>query len=80
MELKKIAANQTQINLASGTQVLFSYETPVAARMADGRTYRTSKTYSPTTTKHLNKWLADAESVEECYPSFLEGLLITPLD
>ena len=80
MKLKKIAANQTQIDLSSGTQVLFSYETPVAARMADGRINRTCKKYSATTTKHLNKWLGGLQNVEECYPSFLEELLTTHLD
>jgi hypothetical protein len=33
MKLTPIAANRTQLNLNDGTEVFFSYETPVAAKL-----------------------------------------------
>ena len=46
----------TQLDLADGTSVLFSYSTPVAA-LTDNGYYRTSTKYGSTTTRHINKWL-----------------------
>jgi len=57
MNLKPIASNMTQLTLANGIKVLFSYETPVACELNSGY-YRTAKKWSQTTTKHINKWLA----------------------
>lgn len=68
MKLKSIAANQTEITLPNGTQVLYSYSTPVAAYDADrGKWLRTNQKWSATTTRHINKWLEtiDAESVDQ---------------
>ena len=49
----------TEIQLASGTLVLVSYETPVAAFLYSSNEWlRTEKKWSKTTTQHLNKWLA----------------------
>ena len=56
MELIPIGANRTQINLANGDSVFFSYRTPVACLTENGY-YRTSKKWSVTTTRHINKWL-----------------------
>ena len=56
MFLKSIGNNQTQIDYEDGTSVLFSYSTPVAA-LTDNGYYRTSKKWSVTTTRHINKWL-----------------------
>ena len=59
----------TEISLEDGTLVLVSYETPVAARLFslaaenDGCALaRTSKKWSATTTRHINKWLRDTFS------------------
>ena len=42
MQLRQIASNMTQLDLADGTSVLFSYRTPVAA-LTDNGYYRTSR-------------------------------------
>lgn len=58
MKIKSLAANQTELTTANGTTVFFSYSTPVAACMCDGTGYiRTEEHYSPTTSRHINKWL-----------------------
>ena len=58
MQLRPIAANQTELTLSNGTQVLFSYRTPVAAYLADQAKYvRTATKWSVTTSRHINKWL-----------------------
>ena len=56
MQLQPIASNMTQLDLADGTSVLFSYRTPVAC-LTDNGYYRTSKKWSVTTSRHINKWL-----------------------
>ena len=55
MKLKQLGSNQTELVLNDGTQVLFSYETPVACWI-DGQFYRTDKKWSQTTSRHINKW------------------------
>ena len=57
MQLTPIAANQTQLNLHDGTEVFFSYKTPVAAKLPNYDYIRTATKWSVTTTKHINKWL-----------------------
>ena len=56
MQLKPIASNMTQLDLSNGYQILFSYQTPVAC-LSDNGYYRTSKKWSTTTSRHINKWL-----------------------
>jgi len=76
LNLKQIGSNQTVLELGK-TQVFFSYETPIAA-CVDGHFYRTKEKYSSTTTKHINKWLAnygDSFKATEVNQSFLNELL-----
>ena len=88
MTVKNIASNMTEISLEDGTLVLVSYETPVAARIFslaaenDGCALaRTSKKWSQTTTKHINKWLRDTFSdtapkrAKEMPQEFFDNLL-----
>lgn len=57
MELQPIGSNQTELRLANGTRILFSYRTPVAAYVP-GRGYIKSGTrYSVTTSRHVNQWI-----------------------
>ena len=72
MLLKSIGNNQTQIDYEDGTSVLFSYSTPVAA-LTDNGYYRTSKKWSVTTTRHINKWL-DGVLAKEQPQSYFDGL------
>jgi hypothetical protein len=69
MKLKNIGSNQTQI-VVNGVTILFSYNTAVAAQMANGDLIRSNKKWSVTTSKHINAWLGDsgiqrAKSVEQ---------------
>jgi len=50
---QEIGSNMTEIN-ANGNSVLFSYRTPVAANVG-GKFYRTEKSWSVTTSKHISK-------------------------
>ena len=56
MKLKNIASNMTELTLKNGNTVLFSYETPVAGWDENG-SFRTTESFSMTTTKHINKYL-----------------------
>ena len=64
MQLKRIAANQTEIVLNNGTTIFFSYDTPVAAQLPDYEYVRTSTKWSVTTSKHINKWLEGVNATE----------------
>ena len=58
MHIKPIGANQTEVTLANGSIVLFSYETPVACYSNDdGKYYKTNMKWSKTTSKHINAWV-----------------------
>ena len=57
MNLTPIAANQTELSFTNGTQVFFSYKTPVAAKLPNYDYIRTATKWSSTTTRHINKWL-----------------------
>jgi len=57
MKVQSIGSNQTEVQLADGTCVLFSYETPVAALVPGKGWIRTEQFYSTTTSKHINAWL-----------------------
>ncbi len=57
MKLTPIATNQTQVEFKDGTQVFFSYKTPVAAFIPQKGYIRTATKWSVTTTRHINKWL-----------------------
>lgn len=60
MKLNPIKANMTEVEYADKL-VLFSYKTPVAAKI--NRTYyKTSQKWSNTTTRHVNQWLNGAET------------------
>jgi len=58
MQLQSLGANKTQVDLADGTSVFFSYKTPVAALVPGKGWIRTSTKYSSTTSRHINQWIA----------------------
>ena len=64
MKLTPIAANQNEVCFNNGSQVFFSYSTPVAAYCPDRGYLRTEVRYSVTTTRHINKWLSGANAIE----------------
>lgn len=57
MKLLPIAANQTELELANGVTVFFSYKTPVAAHIPGEGYVRTEKRWSVTTSKHIGQFL-----------------------
>ena len=75
MKLKLIASNMTEISINSVGTILFSYETPVAAYTPDG-IFRTSKKWSSSTSRHINKWLRDEGFIaQEAPQEFFDNLL-----
>lgn len=74
MKIRKAGNNMTELSLTNGTDVLFSYETPVAAFIEGEGYVRTMKHYSATTSRHINKWLDGtvARTVEQ---SFIDALV-----
>ncbi len=80
MRLTPIGSNKTQVtfDLSSGPMdILFSYKTPVAARLPSGRFLRTKQKYSITTTKHINQWLKanNAVNIDAVPQSRIEELV-----
>lgn len=74
MKLKPLASNMTEL-VTNKAVILFSYSTPVAACMEDGSGFiRTSKRWSVTTSKHINKWL-DGAKAREVEQSELDALV-----
>ena len=59
MELRPIGSNMTEIKI-NQTSILFSYQTAVAG-WDDKGAFRTAEYYSPTTTKHINKYLGGSD-------------------
>ena len=63
MNLKPLGSNKTQLTLEKNgntTEILFSYQTPVAARViyeCGASWYVTEEYYSRTTSKHINSWV-----------------------
>ena len=65
MKLTPLGSNQTMIETKDGTQVLFSYRTPVAAYLPDkGIHVKTTTKWSQTTSRHINKWLGGCDPIE----------------
>ena len=75
MKLTPIAANQTEISYNNGTQVCFSYRTPVAAYLPSQGYIRTAKKWSVTTSRHINKWLGGVNNVTEVTQEQLNNLV-----
>ena len=62
MKLTPIAANRNIISYNDGTEVFFSYSTPVAGYSNELGYVRTEDWYSSTTTRHINKYLNNIEA------------------
>ena len=69
MKLKQLGANQTEVQLSDHyeTQIFFSYEQAVCVRTADG-CFVTTEKYSRTTSKHINKWIANLSNIIKMVP------------
>jgi len=73
MKLRNIGSNMTELDLG-GCTVLFSYSTPVAG-MGDDGLWRTDKYYSPTTTRHINKWLGGKDKGRVVPQAWIDSLV-----
>lgn len=62
MKIHNIATNQTEVTFHDGTQVFYSYRTPVAAFIPGRGFCRTEAKFSVTTSKHINQWLEKIEA------------------
>jgi len=67
MNLSRIGTNEALIRFGDSTEVFYSYETPVAGYTIALGFFRTSKKFSVTTTRHINKYLqgCDAEIMSQ---------------
>ena len=74
MKLIPLASNMNLIRLNNGTQVLFSYRTPVAAHVPGEGFFRTNQNWSRTTSKHINKWLRGAIGVASVDQSVIDNI------
>ena len=74
MKLTPIAANQTEVSINDGTQIFFSYRTPVAAYLPERGYVRTERFWSKTTSRHINKWLQGVNNVSEVSQTVLDNL------
>lgn len=74
MKMRKAGNNMTELSLTNGTDVLFSYETPVAAYVEGEGYVRTETRYSITTSKHINKWL-NGMAAREVPQTFIDALV-----
>ena len=59
MKLHSFATNRTLLSFDDGTEVFFSYSTPVAGYKPNVGYVKTKSWYSSTTTRHINKYLDD---------------------
>ena len=74
MKLTPIAANQNEVEFTNGTQVFFSYKTPVASYCPSKGYITTAKFWSVTTSRHINKWLKGITEVTEVPQEMLTEL------
>jgi hypothetical protein len=66
-------SNRVAMTNGSGQDLYFSYKTLVALRDSDGKSYRTDKFWSRTTSKHLGQFgMGGAEKVDQ---KVLEGMV-----
>ena len=69
ISLRQLGSNQTLLRIVPDTgtirEILFSYETPVAAWASDRGYMRSEKHYSQTTSKHIARWLASHNATAE---------------
>ncbi len=71
LKLNRLGANVTTLSMPDGLEVMFSYNTPVAA-FVPGRGYLvTSTKYSKTTSKHINAYVGKAGTTGAPAKTFL---------
>ena len=85
MKLTPIAANRNIISYNDGTEVFFSYSTPVAGYSKKLGYIQTNRWYSSTTTRHINMYLNEycdvpnPDSIPTVDPSVITNLVPIPV-
>ena len=74
MKIKSIASNMVEYYDCKGNVVLYSYETPVAAILANNNVIKDETKYSVTTSKHINKWLGGVTPDVLTHKAFIEAI------
>jgi hypothetical protein len=81
LSIKIIDSNMTELTTHDGTQILFSYETPVAAHLVSysdvNGFIKTTQQYSHATTKHIAKWL-DGYPATAVTQATIDALVASP--
>lgn len=67
MKLVNLGSNKNLLKFSDGSEVFFSYQTPVASYSPNEGYKRTRTHWSVTTSRHINTYLKDveAESVDQ---------------
>ena len=75
MKLERLGNSKSLLTLASGSEIFYSYDTPVAAQVS-GEFYKTNEYYSRTTSKHITQYLngREAEEVEQSFINQIVGV------
>ena len=75
MKIKGLGASKTILALPSGSEIFYSYDTPVACKVS-GEFYKTNEYYSRTTSKHITQYLngRNAEEVEQSFINQIVGV------
>ena len=55
MKLERLGESKTLLTLSSGSEIFYSYNTPVACKVS-GEFYKTNEYYSRTTSKHITQY------------------------
>lgn len=74
MKINNVKTNVTELFTNDGAVIMFSYNTPVAARLPNYDYVRTDEYYSRTTSKHINQWL-DGVNAESVSQDFIDNLV-----
>ena len=74
MKLERLGNSKSLLTLSSGSEIFYSYNTPVAAQVA-GELYKTKEYFSRTTSKHITQYLngRKAEKVEQSFIQQIVG-------
>ena len=63
MKLRNTGSNQAVIEFNDGTEILFSYETPVAGFKPGMGYFKTAQFFSNTTSKHVNSYVGSNPTI-----------------
>ena len=62
MKLQQLGSNKTKLVYGNGTEIFFSYDTPVAGCSKELGYFKTEQKFSRTTTKHINSYIGDRDA------------------